>query len=300
MEQAATISDNAGVAGNAWQGALQRECELLRGNTNVLSQLVAAGDDGRFSDEAVAHVRAMIFDLARQSFGGQDGNSSGTDKLAEKLRSSPELLYQCHALALEWKLTVSLDIEAGIDPVLSPFVQSLIATAGDHAMQLIAAQARYVEQQRRMALPLSELPAELLNAVLLARRNVAGTSNDLLEASIRRGFDETNTRLNRLRRLVATTKADPNALLDVAHAGVAVFLTALANRSGFSREDVVLFCHIGDGTQLALALRAAGCDSRAINRIMLMLRHDFEADAAFDTVSKEEAGALLAEQGVNG
>jgi hypothetical protein len=44
-------------------------------------------------------------------------------------------------------------------------------------MNLLAAQARFGQAQRRMRLPLAELPGDLLHGALIAMRHVVGTES---------------------------------------------------------------------------------------------------------------------------
>ena len=64
----------------------------------------------------------------------------------------------------------------GIDPVLTGLVQELIASQDSGvsalAMQALAAQSRFVQSQRRMELPLGELPGDLFHKALLLMQHL--------------------------------------------------------------------------------------------------------------------------------
>ncbi|MEC8837244.1 MAG: hypothetical protein VX719_05480, partial [Pseudomonadota bacterium] len=135
----------------------------------ILLHLLATPDHSLFSDEIVARIRGMCHHLAWQVLraqaeaAGQSERETFADRhgeaLAEHFVSSPALLSQCHALALEWQLAETLEARYGIDPVLAPLVQDLIA-ADDNAlasaaMASLTAPARFAQPQRRRELPRS-------------------------------------------------------------------------------------------------------------------------------------------------
>ena len=119
------------------------------------------------------------------------------------------LLAHVHALALEWQLTERMHARLGLDRVLSPLLQGLIAS-GDastavSAMNLLAAQARFAQSQRRMQLPLRELPADELHGVIVVLHDRLGTDDvaaDKAEQAICAGYDESQTRLGLMSRLI--------------------------------------------------------------------------------------------------
>lgn len=278
----------------------------------VLGHLLANQDQTLFSDEIVSRVRGMLEDLARQvctadEETGEDGDetSDGVYRLAERLAGEAELLRHCHALALEWQLTARLETRNAIDPVLSPLVQALIAsdeaaTAGT-AMAFLAAQARFVQQQRRMELPLGELPADLLHAVLACwREHQTGGAEEAAEttqARIRDGYDEGASRIGLLSRLVSGMGGGVGAALSVSHAGVAMFVSALAAATHQPRDLVIISTNDRQVARLALALRAAGLKPAAVEEQFLYLHPEVAPPDGFDAVSADRAAAMLAAAG---
>src|SRR6476619_2766290 len=122
----------------------------------VLGHLLANHDHSLFSDEIVSRVRGMVGDLARQLLTAQAEAADGVNprgyaerhraSLTEALLTDSRLTLHCHALALEWHLTTRLEARNAIDPVLSPLLQSLVASddtgTASTAMAALAAQAR--------------------------------------------------------------------------------------------------------------------------------------------------------------
>jgi hypothetical protein len=276
----------------------------------ILGHLLANHDHSLFSDEVVSRVRGMLTDLARQLLWAQGLASAHPDPrgyaaqnaptLAETLVGSAELLEHAHALSLEWQLAARLEARNAIDPVLSPLLQALIAsddapTAGA-AMAALAAQARFTQAQRRMELPLSELPADLFHAALLALRAFVQTDGGegLAEAGLRRDYDESASRLGLLERLVMTMGAGARAALSVSHAGVALFLTALATASSQPRDVAVISTNERQLTRFALALRATGLKPKEVEEQFLYVHPDVTLPTGFDTVRADRAAAMLA------
>ena len=94
---------------------------------------------------------------------------------AVSLLGDAAFLSHTHTLTIEAQVAERLGQRSGIDPVLSPLLQELAASADTDiaggAMRALASQARFMQQQRRMSLPLGELPEELfdLSIVDIAR-----------------------------------------------------------------------------------------------------------------------------------
>ena len=138
----------------------------------ILRYLLGNDDHAPFSDRIVAAVRAQLRDIAFQlvvavetAAGAGDARSlaeEACDPLAMALAAQPLLLGHAHALALETVQAEWLAAQQGLDPVLSPLLQELIASSDPDtsaaAMTLLAAQARFGQTQRRGELPLGELP----------------------------------------------------------------------------------------------------------------------------------------------
>lgn len=166
-------------------------------------------------------------------------------------------------------------------------------------MQLLAAQARFGQAQRRMTLPLAELPGDLLHGALVAMRTLAGAAPDpdtraaAAEASIRADYDESRSRLGLVSRLVIGMGGGAVAALSVTHAGVAIFLTALAAGSGQDRDLIALSTNEAQLARLAVALRAAGLKLSAIEEQLFAIHPDTALPEGFDRLGVERAAALL-------
>lgn len=296
--------------------------ELARSNSAiakivpVLGHLLGNEDDALFSDEIVARIKGMLAYQARQlaiaeAEAGKIDNparqvAARTLALFPALAAQSALLRHCHALALEWQLTLRLENERGLDPVLSPLVQALVASdesaTASLGMASLTAQARFAQAQRLMELPLNELPADLFNAVMLAWREqtnpTAAAAQDLAEDRMRTGFDESGSRLALLDRLVLAMGKGVTAALMIEHAGIATFLSALAFASDQPREDAVASTNPRQTARLALAMRATGLKGSAIEGQLLILHGSIPAGIDVGAVSPDRAAALL--QGTRG
>ena len=268
---------------------------LVRGNATlarigpILAHLMAAPDHSLFSDEIIARIRGMCHHLAWQVLraqaeaAGQAGREAFAERhgaaLAEHMLATPGLLAHCHALALEWQLTERLETQYGIDPVLSPLVQELIASEdsglASSAMASLTAQARFAQAQRRMELPLAELPGDIFHDLLMNWRAYSGQlrSDAMIraEAKLRNAFDEGAGRIALMSRVIASMGGEGRRALDIDHGGAAFYLTALATRTGQSRVAAVLSTNHEQTARLALGLRAAGLDSAEVERQVLRI-----------------------------
>jgi hypothetical protein len=283
----------------------------------ILRYLLANEDNSVFSDEIVARVRGMVGDVAQQLLdkraevagAGEPGMHDADDvaALGEALIGSSPFLCHVHALALEWQLTERLQARLALDPVLPPLVQALIASpepaTAKLAMHVLAAQARFGQAQRRMRLPLAELPGDLLHVALLAMRRLAGLGADAeradaaaaaAEAALRADYDESRSRLGMISQLVTGMGGGAVAALSVSHAGVAIFLSALAISSGQDRDSVALSTNEAQLARLAIALRAAGLKLTAIEEQILAIHPDMAVPEGFDRLAADRAAALLA------
>lgn len=291
--------------------ALMRE-ELALGDAMlgsvqpILRHLLLSEDNSLFSEEVLARVRGMLADLAGQLLGTPlQGNGADVRRMAEVeslLAGQSALLGHLHALAIELQLTERLQGRLGLDPVLSPLLQALIASpqpsvAAD-AMTLLAAQARFVQAGRRMQLPLAELPGDLLHSALLVLRNVAepgdGDAIAASEARLRGQFDEARTRLGLLARVIAGMGAGMQAALSLNHAGAALFLSALSLAARLDRDQMVMATSDGQMARLALLLRAAGLKPAGIEEQFLAIHPDARMPAGFELLSADRASAVLA------
>jgi len=86
--------------------------------------------------------------------------------------------------------------------------------------------------------------------------------------------------------------ADVPAALELEHAGLALFLTALARGAGIDRDEATLATARGQLPRLVVALAAAGASRAAIEHLVLT----FHPDAALpvDLPDAAQAAALLA------
>ena len=276
----------------------------------ILRQLLANDDHSVFSDEIVARVRGMMRSVAIQLLDEvaaaseqREHSAAAIDALINGFVAHNEFLNHTHALALEWQLTERLQARLALDPVLLPLLQALIASAEPDtaglAMTLLAAQARFAQSQRRMQLPLTELPGDLLHAALLAMRHCA-SADELAqnraasaEAVIRARFDESRSRLGLISRMVTGLGGGASAALSVTHAGVGIFLTALALASGQDRDMAVLATNDGQRTRFALALRASGLKPASVEEQFAAIHPDASLPPGFECLGADHAAALL-------
>jgi hypothetical protein len=278
----------------------------------ILHHLLDNASNSIFSDAIVAGVRGMAGDLARQLLDarakatGETGPASHSDDdlaaLTSALTGNRTTLTHLHALALEWQLTQHLHGRLSLDPVLSPLLQAQMASADPDtaavAMKFLTAQARFCQEQRRMQLPLTELPGDMLHGALLAMRTLAGAEADAhaaaAESAIRFEFNEASSRLGLAARLIAGMGGNALSALSVTHAGVALFATALSLGSGQDRDLAVLCTNDSQLARLALALRASGLKQAAVEEQFLSLHPDVALPEGFDQIGADQAAAILA------
>ena len=254
----------------------------------ILRHLLVNEDRALFSDEVVARVRGMLADIARQLLHAQAEAGKIADRaafvaereadLTERMAGETALLAHLHALTIEARLALQLQTRSNVDPVLCPLLQELVASrddaVADSAMAVLATQARFIQHHRRMALPLGELPGDLLHTVLLAMREEAGEQDDTgvaAERHLRDSFDESRGRLGLTSRLVMRMGKTAPRALNIGHAGLAIFATALAMASGQQRDLAVLSFSDRQVARLALAMRAAGLKQPAVEAQFLYL-----------------------------
>jgi hypothetical protein len=302
IQSAVTHSDESVEA--ALRDDLAQGNAVLQSAAPVMRHLLSGARHPIFADEIVARVRGGLGDIARQLLDSITGEPTvhGTatlDALTGALIDLPGLLGHLHALALEWQLAERLQQRLALDPVLPPLLQALLAsddaTTAALAMNLLAAQARFTQTQRRMQLPLNELPADLLHGALLALRTFAGEPQaGAAEAAIRAGYDESRTRLALIARLVTGMGSGAVAALALSHAGVSTFATALAMASGQDRDVVILSASEGQQMRLGLTLRAAGLKHGAIGELLLTLHPAGSPAVDWDRIAADRAATLLA------
>ena len=283
---------------------------VLSTATPILRHLLANEEQALFGDEVIARVRGMLADLARQMLYAQAEAAGASDRAAyAEERAGPAvralvgvspLLGHLHALTIEGQIARRLNARTGADMVLSPLLQELVAARDDAmaaaAMSAIAAQARFLQQQQRMAIPLGELPGDLFHQAMVAFRDTQEDNEHvaLAEKALREKYDESLGRLGLLARLVMRMARDAPRALDVDHAGMAVFATALAMASGQGRDTTVLALSDRQFARLALALRAAGLKQAAVEEQFLYLHPDVDLPPGFETLRSDRAAALLA------
>lgn len=284
----------------------------------ILRHLLANDEHSVFSDEIIARVRGMIEHVARQlldtlaevagSADDCDHPRAAIEALKDGFVAHPGFLAHVHALAMEWQLTERLHARLALDPVLSPLLQALIASSepgvAANGMALLASQARFAQAQRRMQLPLTELPGDLLHAALLGLRSQAGEVEEEqfhaaeAERLIRARYDESRSRLGLIARIVTGMGGGAGAALSVSHGGVAIFASALALASGQDRDLAVLATNEGQLARLALALRASGLKAEAVKEQFLSLHPDVALPEDFEQLVPDRAAALLAHSAV--
>lgn len=287
--------------------ALERGDAVIGTVSPVLRHLLASDDSGLFADAILARVRGMIADVARQLVDHMGGGEENQFALVGALMANPAFLTHVHALVLEWQLTERLQAGLALDPVLSPLLQALIAssdqTTAALAMKFLAAQARFGQAQRRMRLPLAELPGDLLHGALVAMRGIAGAEPQAdaraaaAEAAIRADYGESRSRLGLISRLVTGMGAGAVAALSIHHAGAAIFLSALGIASAQDRDLATLATSETQRTRFALALCAAGLKPAAIEEQLLALDPDAALPEGLNRLTPDRAAALLAMAG---
>jgi hypothetical protein len=292
---------------------LARGDAAIAGARPVLRHLLVTRDHVMFSDEVRARVFGMLQHVARQllAVGAGDVSSAvsehdiGTEEqasfLASMLAEDSAFLAHAHALALEAQLVGTLQRRTGLDGVVSPLIQELSASSNTEqaglAMRVLAAQARFLQQQRRMELPLGELPSDLLDKALLLMRSCAqeGDLDETGEAALRQRLADKNGRLGLMEQLVRNMGRDAVNALAIDHAGPALFLMALSLGAGIDRTLAIYSCGEDQLVRLALTLRATGLDVQQIRRQFLYLHPDIDVPAGIETTSPARASAILAE-----
>jgi hypothetical protein len=276
----------------------------------VLNHLLASPGLTLISDDVVARMRGMLGNLARQllnaqnkAMGGKNPAASAAkeDELTGKLANSTTVLSHCYALAMEGQIARQLDRQSGIDPVLSPLMQELIATkdegTAELAMAAMSAQARFMQSQQRMNLSLSDLTADLFHEVLqiwskFARQEGPETLFST-EARLRNEYDESASRPGLLSRLVTSMNAGVQACLSLEHAGISLFASGVGSKTRQPRELIILACHEQQIARLSLTLLAAGMKPDQLAQQLLLLHGDVTLPDRFSELECEQALELL-------
>lgn len=309
---------SSGGAPGAIEALLREELAIAdRAVTNsgpILRHLLRNDDNSIFSEEIVARVRGMFHDVARQlvvalaeAAGHADPHAwahQAADELAHLLAENPAFLAHFHALALEWQLTERLQARLGIDPVLPALVQARIAAsdpgASATAMTLLAAQARFGQTQRRMQMPLGELPGDLFHIALVTMRAFVGDDAGgdgyalATDRTLRSRFDEERGRLGLLRQVLRAMDRDVSQALSIDQAGVALFVSALALGSGQPREAAIMATTEVQLSRLVLSLSACGLAADAIATQFLAIHPEVTLPEGLATLRPDRASAILA------
>ncbi len=288
---------------------LARADRALGGVAPVLGHVLASSGNALVSDAVVARIRGMVNELARQflrRLASLDADHPGTDMhlldaLVKQLTGDASILAVLHASAMEGLITERLDQRASIDPVLSPLVQELVASrdaaTSETAMQALAGQSRFMQAQRRMQQSVLELAPEILERALRiwARAIPAENEPQVTKAmrDLKAEYDEAQTRCGLIARLLSAMRGGVLAALELEHAGFALFTSALAQKTGQSRERIILACHDDQSSRLAVGLRAAGLAPDAIDRQFLALDLSVRPPEGLEALSPAMAKAML-------
>lgn len=267
----------------------------------VISALVNEGSPALFSEEVVARTRGMTDSLAVQLARGCTGEEPDEAILAPltaALTGMKPLLTHCHALALEGNLLVRLGAQ-GLDPVLSPFLQQAISGADPDlatlAIQVLAAQGRFLQAWRRMELPLAELPVDLFGQVRAACQTYLGERGFPVANSDGKATDR-QTRSEQIASLLLSGSDGLTQALDPERAGVSLFVSAASLSTGIPRTTVIQTIAGGQEARLALMLGACGVDTAARLAAIARLSPDATCPASAIGLSPERARVLLAEE----
>lgn len=288
---------------------LARADRALAGAAPVLEHLLAGAGRSLLSDALVARVQGMLNDLASQFAMRLQAlrdpevaaDMDGVEELARLLASDSAILKHLHAAAIEGALTQKLDQRGGMDPVLSPLLQELIASpdalVAETAMQALTAQSRFMQGQGRLQQPVLDLPPETLELALrIWVRSVPMEHEPIVTQAMRDlklEYDEAKTRHALFARLVGSMRSGVVAALDLDHAGAALFISAIALRTGQTRDRVAMSCHEHQASRLAISLRAAGLEPDAIERQFVRLDPAGPLPTGLGGLSSEAARAMI-------
>lgn len=258
----------------------------------ALSCMLGNLDPALVSDRIAAQVRAFAADLARQLAGdASPGAERVQAQFAAALLDAPAVVAHLHAVAVEAQLIETLAGRLGLDPVVSPLLQALAASAepgvaGD-AAALLAAQARFDQAHRRGELSSDALPGDVLRLAVLLRDNALG------EAAPTERPPASPSRLALLERAIRHLGNEAPAARDLERAGVALFASAVALGAGIDRDLALLTMTRGQRPRLALTLIAAGLAPAAVQRQLFALDPDAEPLPDLTGIAVSRAAALL-------
>ena len=310
------MSNNSHPANGAQSVEDSLRAELAQGDVilatarPILRHLLANDDHALFSDEVIAKIRGMMLHIARQLLfevaekAGEEDRTAFTSQheegLAQNFLEDTAFLAHAHALTIEAQLADRLQQRSDVDGVLSPLLQELAASTDEAtasaAMHVVASQARFMQQMRRMELPLTELPAELFHACtqsLLHHPDIEDGLAQKVVSQMRATFDESQHRIGQVTRLLIGLGSEAMRALAVNHAGLSIFATALAMASEQDRDVVVLSLGENQCARLALSLRAAGLDQGEVEEQFVYLHPEISLPDGFDRLLRDQAAALL-------
>lgn len=277
----------------------------------VLRHLLAHGDQSFFSDEVVATIRGMMLGLAREmlfALAKQAGVGDRAafademqDDIALALLEDADFLGHAHAITIEAQTADRLSRRSGIDAVLSPLLQELVASSdqaiASDAMRALSAQARFMQQRRRMELPLNELPQPLFERALeqfIAFTTAHEDHARATELKLRAAYDPEKRRVGQLVGLISSMQHKAKRALEVDNAGLSLFVTALSMASDQGRDTVILSLGESHCARLALSLRAAGLGQGAVEEQFLYLHPEITLPDGFETIRGDRAASVLA------
>lgn len=284
----------------------------------VLAHLVATASNALFNDQVIASIRGRAHHVARQLLTADESAAASADvdthaetaieELADEMMSQQAFLLHCHALTIEAQTALELQRRSGIDPVVPPMLQSLIASSdaaiAAGAMAILAAQARFFRQQERMELPLQELPAPIFEQAIESWKSIAGSEEPAAfartEAGLRACYDEGAGRIGLLDRMIATLGKDAMTALSVGNGGLAMFSSAVAAATGQPRDRVIVATSEQQLGRLALSLRAAGLDPAQIEQQFHCLHPDVSLPEGFEALRQDRAREMLAQSHIAG
>ncbi|WP_338466062.1 hypothetical protein RXV95_10810 [Novosphingobium sp. ZN18A2] len=292
---------------------LAASLQVAENNAVILRHLLRSDDHSVFSDEVIARVRGMVADVARQlvialarAAGYDDAHGwaeEAAPELAVALAGNQALIAHFHALALEYQLTCRLERERSIDPVLSPLLQAQVASAlpevATVAMHFLTAQARFCQTQRRMEMPLAELPGDFFHAAMLTMRAQAGQDPAMdecaasAEETLRAEHENHAARVDLAAGLLGEMGNNAAAALSIEDAGVALFLSALALGAGQDRDAAMMSTTDGQMGRLVLALAACGLKRDALVTQFAAIHPDVELPEGLEALHADRAAALL-------
>ena len=315
-----------GQAENALENELRTELEqgdrVIATARPILRQLIANDDHSLFNDEVIARIRGMVRHSVRQMLHAvadvmpasvaerakrEEFVDDHSATVAAPLLDDAAFLFHAHTLVLEARLAERLQQRSGIDPVLSPLLQELAASSdpelAGQAMQVLAAQTRFMQHQRRMEWPLNELPADLFHKAILVLQTTTIAPADVLFAAqekLRQEYDEGRRRVGQITRMIETMERKARRALALDHAGLAIFVTAMAVASEQDRELAVMALCDNQFARLALSLRAAGLEQREVEKQFVFLHPDVDLPSGFASLGGDSAARLLASSDTNG